>query len=449
MRTDRVRFPETVWRQANREKTMKCRAGIYVSLLNLAACILMMTGVAAAQGRIQLGDLNVKEREGIRLGRLTVAPSIGYEMEYHSNVFRAPFDRWEEDDLIHTFTPAVHLTYDLGYSQFLDAGVKGKVAVYSNYSENNYESVSPYISYEYKRSTGFYMSAGDKFTYSTDPYNTEDLYREGEQVESWENDFLLLLGYRLGNKWFAEATYDNHLERYDKNVDKWRDEIDHVYSLAVFYQLTGKTAVFGQFRQKWAEYDAQNDGHGVWSAGTSRDYLRTSAFAGLRFEEGGKLSGQVKLGYSLKDFDNDRDPYGREYINDESWAAEAEVDYQFRPRTRLTALLNRSIEGAPDVDSASYVNTSVGLKVAQRFGDRIYSGLGFSWGRYDYSEEAPGRPRKRFDIYRTRADVQYRIMRWLYAGAKYEFISKQAGNDRYQLEEYDDHVITLLLTATL
>ena len=61
----------------------------------------------------------------------------------------------------------------------------------------------------------------------------------------------------------------------------------------------------------------------------------------------------------------------------------------------------------------------------------------------------PGRPRKRFDIYRTSADVQYRIMRWLYAGAEYEFISKQAGNDRYQLEEYDDHVITLLLTAKL
>jgi hypothetical protein len=268
-------------------------------------------------------------------------------------------------------------------------------------------------------------------------------------VDRWENEAHLLLGYRLGRKWFAEATYDNLLERYDNEIDEWRDETDHIYGLAIFYRLTGKTAVFGQFRQKWAEYNAQNDGHSIWNASTSRDYLRTSVFGGLRFEEGGKLSGEVKLGYSLKDFDNDKDPLGRDYKDDETWSAEASVDYQFRPRTRLTALVNRSIEGAPDADSASYVNTSVGLKVAQRIGNRIYTGLGFSWGRYDYSEEAPDRPRKRFDIYRTHFDIQYRIMKWLYAGAKYNFISKQAGNIRYHPEEYDDHVITLLLTATL
>ena len=421
---------------------------VYISTVIVIVCGLMTAGPIFAKGNVQLGSLNVKEG-GIQLGRLKVEPSVGYEIEYHSNVFRAPYDALEEDDVIHKLTPGVHLTYDLGYNQFLEGGVKGVVAAYSNYTENNYESVSPYIAYHLKRPTGIYASAADMFTYSSDPYNTEDLYREGEQVERWMNDFDVLMGYRFAAKWFAEATYANRLKRYDNDIDKWQDEIGHTYSLALFYQLTGKTSVFGEFEQTWAFYNEQNDGHGFWSENTSRDYIRTSGFAGLRFEEGGKLSGEVKLGYSAKDFDNDRDPFGREYIDDDSWAAQASVDYQIRPRTRLSFLVNRSIEGAPDVDSASYVQTSTGLNVAQRFGDRIYSGLGFSWGRYDYSEEAPGRPRKYFNIYRATADVEYRILKWLYAGANYEFISKQAGDDAYQLEEYDDHVISLILTAKL
>lgn len=414
----------------------------------VVVCGLMTAGPIFGQGSVQLGSLNVKEG-GIQLGRLKVEPSVGYEMEYHSNVFRAPYDALEEDDVIHKLTPGVHLTYDLGYNQFLEGGVKGVVAVYSNYSENNYESVSPYIAYHLKRPTGIYASAADRFTYSSDPYDTEDLYREGQQVERWMNDFDVLLGYRLSGKWFAEGTYANRLVRYDDRIDQWKNEIDHVYSLSVFYQLTGKTAVFGQFRQTFAEYDEQNDGIDGWSARNSQDYMRTSAFGGVRFLEGGKLSGEIKLGYSAKDFDNERDRNNNQYIDDDSWAAEASVDYQIRPRTRLSLMANRSIEGAPDRDSASYINTSMGLNVAQRFGDRVFSSLGVSWGRYDYSEEAAGRPRKYFDLFRATADVEYRIMKWLYAGASYEFVSKQASDDVYRSEEYDDHVVTLILTAKL
>jgi hypothetical protein len=420
---------------------------ILVITLLVVGITTIISSMAIAQGRIQLRSLNVRENDGLRFGRLTVEPSIGYGMEYHSNIFREP--EGESDEVIHQVLPSVHLSYLLGYNQMVEAGIAGTLAAYSQYTENNYEIITPYIAYKRERSSGFYLTARDEFTYSSDPFRTEEIYREGEQVSRWENDLDLLLGYRLAGKWFAEAAYRNLLSRYNSDIDKWRNEINHQYGLSLFYQLTGKTAVFGQLRQTRAIYDKQNDGHGIWSSATSRDSFRTTGFAGIRFDEGGRLSGEVKLGYAFKDYDNHRDPYGREYKKNDSWAAESSVDYQFRPRTRLTVLLNRSIEGAPDADSASFIHTSMGLRIAQRFGNRIYGGIGGSWGRYDYSDERDDLPQKTIDVYQVQADVQWRFTKWLFGGVQYALASKQANHHRYRLEEYDDHVITMTLTLKL
>ncbi|MFC1816100.1 outer membrane beta-barrel protein [Thermodesulfobacteriota bacterium] len=381
----------------------------------------------------------------LHIGRLKVTTGLTYKLAYNDNIFAERTN--EEEDFIHTVTPAVQFDYAGTPGNFFSAGYKADLVAYSDFSDNNYQSHRPFVSLGIKTPVGFYFRAKDFFKQTADPYGTVNQYGIGSKTNRYDNTADFAVGYDFFERFGVEAIYRYYIIRYDLREDEWQDRSDHRYGATFFYKLSPKTSVFFQYRRTQAEYDEQNDGVLGWRSATSQDYTLNDYFLGARSEPGGKLNGQIKIGYGDKNFDNTIDKDDKRYQDLSSWIAETLLNWQARQRTRWTFKLSRSHQGSPDADAASYIDTIIGLGLNQGMANRLTLKLGFEYNKNDYQNEVAGRPDKYFDIYTHTAGLDWAINEWLTAGLSYKRLNKTASNAQYKTSEYDSNILAVFLRA--
>jgi hypothetical protein len=416
--------------------TFQKRIGIFVGL---AAVAVWCTG-AFGQGNLHLG-------------RLTVTPGVQYELRYDDNVFFAATD--EQDDIVHILTPSIFFGYAGALPEtFLQFGYLGDFAYHADLEENDWTRHRPFISAGYGSPAGFYARASDNYTWSEDPFGTFNELEQntqfglGEKTKRYDNLANLLLGYRFATRWYAEGYYSNYIIRYDQLEDEWQDRSDNVLGALLGFRLTPKTSLLAEYRTAIADYDEQNDGvfdagRGVsWSEDTSQDYVDSNVWVGFRFEPGGKISGEAKVGWGWREWENSVDALGFEYVDDGTVTASTSVFYAPTARTNLTLNLFRTFLGSPDADASSFINTLVQLRLRQELGYKlILNGLA-SFNNDDYQNVAPGRPDKYFNRYILSAGLDWAIRPWLTIGGFYQFENQSVSDAAaYGTSEYERNVL--------
>lgn len=436
------------------DKTSKTRGwGRIVAV----SCILWLAAAvsASAQGTVSMGDLTTvrsdradakKKAEGIRLGGMVLMPSIGYKVEYNDNVFLE--NTGEDEDFIHRIQPNVIVQANLRGGLNFMMGYDMELVAYTDLDENNYIAHRPFFHIDYASPTGFYLKFDDRFVQTEDPYGSDyNTYGLGEQTKRTNNAADLVLGYRFGQRYGIEGSYSNFVEHYDKSADKWQNRMDNILGLSFLYNLTAKTALFGQYRFTTADYTSQNDGIvtdtglETWNSGNSQDYDIHAVFFGARFAPGGKLSGEAKIGYSAKNFQNDADFLGRGYEDTDAFVIETNVAYQMRPRTNLSLRINRAQRGSPDREAASYIDSLIGVYAIQGIGERFEVGADAEWNNQDYQDEYATFPEKSYNTYNARLRASWNLRRWLSGGVGYTFQSKNASDNAYASDEYDNSIL--------
>jgi len=414
---------------------MIIKSKAYLGKWGLAICFIFCLGAAT-----------VSAQGNIRLGKLKVELEAAYKAEYNDNIALDETDG--KKDYIHTVTPGVVLKYEGKPGNFLHAGYRADIVAYNDYDESNYEAHMPFISLGFKSPRGLYMTALDSYVSTADPYGSENQYGEGRKTRRWNNSLGLTLGYEFGRKYKIESDYLNFMLRYKDGADDWQNRIDHRYGASFFYRLTDKSSLFAQYRHTRAEYDEQNDGVAGWTSSTSQDYSLDDYFLGVRFDPGRKLRGEIKLGYGRKNFDNEFDKTSNSYEDQSSWVAETGLTYTPSQKTELSYKLGRSIEGSPDTDSSSYMDTFMGVNIHHSITRQLSLGLGLDWNFNDYSDEdISGAPDKYFNIYTARAGAEWAIRKWFSGGMEYQYKRKNANDSYYQDAEYGNNIFSLHLSA--
>lgn len=445
-----------------REKKWREIKRFCAELVICFACFLLVPALPVlAQGSISLKEMAVqknsktgRQSEGIRLGGgVKLMPLVIYKVEYNDNVFLE--NAGKDDDFIHRIQPNIELKARMrgGFNFTLGYGLN--IVAYNDLDENNYIAHNPYFEFSYDSPQGFYARGSDRFTRTEDPHGSDyNTYGIGEQTKRANNTANITLGYKFGNRYSVEGSYKNFIEHYDSEADKHQNHLDHTAGLAFLYNLTPKTALLGQYRYTMAEYTEQNDGivneFGLveWDDKSSQDYDIHAFFMGARFAPGGKLSGEAKIGYSVKNFKNKMDKLDREYEDSNTFVLETNMAYQLRRRTNLSLKLNRSHKGSPDNDAASYIDSMVGFYVTQGIGDRFEVMADAEWNNIDYQDEYAGANDKYYNIYTARLAASWKLMRWLSGKAGYSFATKTASNG-YENDEYDNNVLWMALEGKI
>jgi len=412
------------------------------------------------------------EAARIRVGKLKITPGIGVKGSYTNNVFFD--DNNTKKDFIVTVTPSFLFEYLGALGNYLTAGYAIDLVGYTNYSDNSYVGHKPWISLTLRNLGGFYLYVDDYFLYTEDPYGTRDRYNDGKQTERFENAVNVTFGRSFGDRYAAEVFYKHYLVKFDLHNDQWQNRQDHSYGASFFVKVAQRTFLFGQYRQTIADYYKQNDGCKYttlpplsqtyyFDSDNSQDYKIDDYFIGARFFPGGKIKGEIKFGWTRKDFDNDHDPFGipsihepypvlpgDKYEDEETWAAETTVHYMPRKDTTFILSILRSIKGAPDGDASSYIDSMVGLDLIRQF-NKATLNLGFAWINMDYLNEDPAAasgdthdaPKKYFNVYNFKAGVDYQFRPWLTAGLQYEHREKDASHNDYDINQYASDILTV------
>jgi len=395
----------------------------------------------------------------LHIGRLKVITELSYQGRWDDNIYFAPTHT--VSDYVNILTPGIQGNWQ-GDTEgnYFDAGFNVDIARYVDQDINDYETYRLWGGAGYKSPAGFYIKARDFFVDTADPYGAENQFRLGvPQTQRWYNTFDIAAGYEYASRYGIEAEYRNHYLDYDNLYDEWQDRRDNRIGISLFYNYSSKTTLFVQYRRTDADYYEQNDGvidvarslisgrDMFWSSDTSQDYTLNDFFIGARFAPGGKLSGEIKIGYGDKDFDNTVDINGNPYEDGDTWISETSVNYEVSSRTLITAELFRGLLGSPDLDSSSYDATQIGISLNQRFYNKFLFDIGLWYGNEDYNQRS-GLPNKDLDIYTFRTGLGYEITDWLGAGIKYRYQEKDSDSSFYRGSEYDQNRFTFGIKAT-
>jgi|GEM_PF-1015446 len=393
------------------------------------------------------------QRRSIEMGRFKVTPSLGYALNYTDNVFYE--NHHTREDLYHQWTPGLRVDYDSSrpgvYANF---GYIGDLAYYDDLDDNDWQRHGGFAGLGYETPGGLYLKLDERFVWSEDPfgsfneYNQSNQFGLGAKTRRWSNAAKLTLGYRFGDRWFAEGTGRHYLLRYDHDADEWLDRTDTGYGAGLFYRLTPRTSLFGFYSRIDTVYDRQNDGvvdpgdptiagdAVAWTSTTSQDNHQNRYGVGVRVDPGGKLDGELRVGYGDMTVANTRDPLSRGY---EDWGGlfvSALAYYRPTARTFLALNLQHAPMGSPDADAALFVNTLAELTLRQEITQRLSVGLAGRWSYDDYQDEVPGAEHKYFNAYRLAARLDWALRPWLSAGLEYAYETKTASHSDYAVSEY-------------
>jgi len=398
-----------------------------------------------------LGTHSIFAEENIHYGRLNVKPTIKTILEHQSNIFLE--DKDEVEDTIFLLKPGVLLEYrDPKPHNYFQAGYNLILASYFKRNDNNYQSQEPYIKFGLRTPTGFIARFSERYIKTADPLGSSNGYRFGKKTARSENTIDFTVGQTFTDRLSIETMFQNFAIRYrdgrrsalDRG-DQWQDRTDNILSLKSLLKLTGtrKTSLLAEFVFTESSYERQKP------ESRSQDHNINSFLVGLQFEPGGKLSGEAKIGFEDKSFDNSLDENNRPYEDNSTWIIDTEVLFEMSKITNFMFMFHRSIEGAPDRDAASYVDTNIEYILNHRIHHKMIFKQGLNWINSDYRDEYPGLPNKYFNYYRISFGLDYEMKDWLKLVSEFHYETKTASHSKFYSSEFTSNSLLFCVEAAL
>jgi hypothetical protein len=364
---------------------------------------------------------------------------LAYNGEYNDNIFSDSDN--EKSDYIHTITPSIKLMFPgTNPGNYLKARYGVDIVRYDDYSDTDYEDHKVFAGFGYRSPAGIYLMADDFYQNTADPYGGDNTYNEGIQTERWNNTINMTVGYDFADKYTVEASGRGFVERYDRKEDKYQDRTRITVGGMALYRFN-KLQLLGELRWADVKFDEQDDGHDEWDDNNSQNHTMTEALFGFRFQPGGKIVGNAKIGYQTVSFENDEDKNGNNYSDDPEIIFEADVNYFLSERTSFKVFGGRTRNtsvtagNAGDV-SSSYMDMFGGVGVTQKIMNKFSLNIEYERNVEDYLDVRSGNDDKLLIKNTVRGGFDYDINDLLGAGLTLSYEDKKSDTNQYDDEEY-------------
>lgn len=395
------------------------KRGILISYLVLGALVLFSTHAMAQGGKIHTG-------------KLKIIPGITVQGVYDDNIYLSA--EQEEEDWITHVMPGLGLDYSLEERGGLSLGYHGDLAYYGENDQNDWQTHRAMFDFNYEAPGGLFLGISEIYTDAEDPYGSDEQYKLGvPKTKRWSSDLRGKIGYNLGNRSKILAFYTYYRQDYDLAADFTQDY--DVNEFGVGYQMRALPKTSGFIRYHYGKQDYFTQADNVTEAtDADSDWRRVNA--GLTWDAGAKLSGELNVGYQWIDYENTTDPAGNRYDDKDTWIAATSITYAATAARLLTLNIGRALRTTGAGSNEYFEDTSVGINLRQMLPHRVSLIVGAMYSKNDYNL-----PRED-DNYNVNIGLDYQIQDWLSAGAGYKYMKKDSN---YAENDYTDNQFMISL----
>jgi hypothetical protein len=390
---------------------------------------------------------NVLAAGNIQIGQIKVLPRVNYKGEWESNIYQTKDD--EKSDYLHHIGAGLGLDYTRDKDNYLRIGYDAVNVRYSEYDKNNYWKHNVLATAGYKSPIGFYALFSERFNQSSDPYDNDDAYStDGDITKRWTNDAKLGLGFEFSDRIRTEVYYKNYIKEFHSFSDKHKDRMEHSPGIIGYYKFMPKTSALFEYRATFTKYTEQesiSDNAKGYDDNTSQDSTYHRFFVGLHWDATAKITGDLKLGWGYKDYDNDKDNNGNDYDDDSTWIAETRLAYQLFQKTSLRFRLLREDKDDTNAQTSGYEHTKVGIGFDQGITDqlKVVGDFDYTLDTFDYDAKDDND----VDIYNAKIGLNYDFNEWLGAGIAYNYRDKSNSAGWKKNDDYTDHICSFNVGA--
>ncbi|MDD2904074.1 MAG: outer membrane beta-barrel protein [Syntrophales bacterium] len=361
-----------------------------------------------------------------RLGPVTVAPFLGYDALYRTNIYQTSTNK--KSDFINTLNPGLSFELPMAKKHKLSVGYLGNAFIYSRYGNNSHydQTINADASFNFPR---WSVRFGNGLRIATEERTAQNARQRDYTRES--PYFAATL--KFADRWRLEGNYQFEALTFAKQEDSTDNYQYHTMGWSLYYKFWPKTSALVQYVLLLRQHP--NDS-------TQNNAVHTP-MVGLTWDPTAKLSGTIKFGYTISDYYTKLPTRSN---NPGSWAMSIQTLYRFSRYTNLALVAQRSIQEDADENNNAYVNTGLYLTLSHYFHYfKVNSYAVFSFYQNNYQENSfdgyTGEFKRRVDsVVSAGAGLSRPFTRWLRLRLDYIYNNKASNFGGFS---YNEHRVLL------
>lgn len=379
----------------------------------------------------------------IRFGNLALIPGLSVQGIHDDNIYLGDGSNntteREESDWITHLKPGMGIEYSFQERGRMMLGYQGDFAYYSNNSDNDWQTNKGMFTLNYDSPGGLIAGINNTYTNAEDPYGNSEQYGIGTLTKRWNNDLVSKVGFNFSDRFKILAFYNYFKQDYDNNVrDYTQDYYSNEGGAGFEVKVMPKTWMFLRYYYGTQKYFTHRSGV-TSSNDASFDWQRANA--GLGWDSGAKLAGELNFGYQWKNYDNRLDVNGNKYDDRNTWIASTSVDFMPTETTTLSVSIARALRQAGSDSNDYFEDTGYGFSVSQKIMSKFLLKAGYNYSENDYFVGT-----RKDNNHTLNASLQFELIKdILKAGAEYKYMEKDSN---FAGSDYKDNQFIISFDAT-
>ncbi len=407
----------------------------------IAALVLVMLPLqlpAQQDSNLQMQAKSTTGTNRINFGNLSVIPGIELQGIYDDNIYKGNGKEYanpattrqekKESDWITHVKPGLLLNYVMPQRGYVNLGYAGDFAFYGTNTSNNWKNNQGDFDFNYMAPRGLIAQVADTYKTSEDPFGNADQYAVGRVSKRWNNDFRAKLGYGITDTFRTMLYFNNAKQQYQDIADYSQDYTDNEVGVGVQSRFLPKT--WGFLRYHYGQRKYNTLGPTERTDANNSNFKWNKVNAGLEWDPGSKLSGELNFGYQWKVYDNRFTVTGAEREDKNSWIAATTIQFEATPTTRLGMNIKRELRNSASDTSEQFTDTGIGFSIQQQLMAKLFLIGGVSYSKYEYNTDRTD------DNYLGDISLNYPIRDWLAVKVGYNYNRK---NSNVETEEFVDN----------
>ncbi|MHB8772554.1 MAG: outer membrane beta-barrel protein [Syntrophales bacterium] len=422
------------------------KRALFFSCVAVGILLLAVPSQLPAQGSYLSSAAELQAQGGkIRFGNLAVIPGVALQEIYDDNIYLGngreyPGDptltqrEKKESDWITHVRPGLLLNYTMPERGYINLGYLGDFAFYKSNNNNNWKNNQGIFDLDYTAPGGLIVGINERYVKAEDPYGDANQYNLGRVTKRYYNDLKTKVGYVIMANFRSFLYFNHYKQKYDDSrLDYSQDWTDMEYGIGAESRFLPKTWGFLRYHYGTRKFDTNALGQ-TDAFNSDNKWHRVNA--GLTWDPGAKLSGELDFGYQWKKYDHQFTDAGRTASRDDknTWIAATAINYMPTVGTNIALNLSRAVRDTASDTKEQFVDTAVGLSVQQKLLLKLVLNAGFTYSRNEYN--LPVGNERTDKNYLANLGLDYNIQEWLTVGVGYNLNRKDSNID---IQEYTDN----------